>query len=55
MGIAGVPDDYDHEKLTEEMEESSLLEDFYSDPDPERSLQNSRKNMQQFAVDAIKN
>ena len=54
MGIAGVPDDYDHEKLTEEMEESTLLEDFYSDPDPERSLQNSRKNMQQFAVDAIK-
>ena len=54
MGISGVPDDYDHEKITEEMEESSLLDDFYSDPDPERSLQNSRQNMPQFAVDAIK-
>lgn len=53
MGIAGLPDDYNHEKQTEEMEEFSLLEDFYSDPNPDRSVRN-RQNIQQFAADAIK-
>jgi hypothetical protein len=47
MGLEGLPADYDHEKVAEEIEGESLLDDFYGNED------RRKKSPQQLALEGI--
>jgi hypothetical protein len=47
MGLEGLPEDYDHEKVAEEIEGESLLDDFYGNGD------RRKKTPQQIALEGI--
>jgi hypothetical protein len=47
MCLEGLPEDYDHEKVAEEIEGESLLDDFYGNGD------RRKKTPQQIALDGI--
>jgi hypothetical protein len=39
MGLEGLPADYDHEKVSEEIEGESLMDEFYGNEDRKKSKQ----------------
>jgi hypothetical protein len=47
MCLEGLPDDYDHEKVAEEIEGESLMDDFYGNGD------RRKKTPQQVALEGI--
>jgi hypothetical protein len=47
MGLEGLPADYDHEKVAEEIEGESLMDDFYGNGD------RKKKTPQQVALEGI--